>query len=269
MPSRSVALAGVVSLITAFGLAGCGGGAESASPWRGEPEFSIHLNDLKLAEQASLQLSDFPSGWTVQFFHAGDEYFWPEIGRCVDFSDLVVTGESYPSDEFTPAREAESSRSYVVLFQESADAASAFERLAPGHIADCVVDKILDRAEKYPLHGILGLDRSLLSARARETSFALLKRPSHAIRVEVVGPRPFGVAGTSVEECNNTIWVDYVFIRVGRAVVMLVFRSVQRLYDPEPLDFSFSFTCNIYEFPGQLGIELAETVAKRALRTPS
>lgn len=258
--STPKAVYALLAVSAAFALAGC---RDQSSSWRGEPHYSIDARDTKRAYRASLHLSDFPNGWTIQFAHGLASYFWPEISGCADFSELTVTGESYPSDEFTPGREVESARSYVTFFRTRTDARKALNELSKKRFDNCVANKLVKRTQNYPLNGILDFNANILSARVDAISIPAVADEGRGIQVNVIEPQRIGYAGTPVAECNPVVWIDYVFVRSGRIVAMLALRSVRQPSNTHPFSFGYSAVCKLDRFPDALKQELMRKVAGR------
>lgn len=234
-------------VITGLLAASCGGGGDTDATAGSEtPAGDVDDNsgedggsaeDQKIAENALLTLSDFPSGWQQKPAEEDEdeddeeEEQQREIAECLgaDYDDLYGNdgGGEADSPTFLGPDEEEISNSVGVSDSESR-VTENYELLTSDKGVDCLTGTLADAMEKAIKDGgEAELDGEVT---ANRMSFGSYGDATTAFRVTV----PVAAEGFSAE-----VYVDFVVVRIGRAIVTV---NAVSLFDPFDSDTLADFT---------------------------
>jgi len=195
MTTRAPLLLAVLALATLLGACGGGSGADAPS-------------DAAIARGSLLRLGDLPSGWTAQ--KAGET-----TGRCDTIEaakrkvSARVTSPTFSRNETTVAS------GTVYLFADAAAASTAFRSLTSQQTRECIAD--------------------VLRSGLAKTSTARFGKPRTGdLAVGSVGDDRAAARLTlpaTDEGVHVRLFVDVVYVRVGRGVEIELFSAAPRPFD--------------------------------------
>jgi hypothetical protein len=193
-----------VAAAALVGLGACGGGGSSSAGTKASP-----TGDKTLADKIVLKKTDLPPGWTAQA-HAADPTQAAavrQLGECLGAGDPAAhTSALVNSDDFSKGQGMNISADVRVVQtddQASADLAGLQSAKANGCLQQALEPLLKERLPS-------GLTPSNLSV--QQLVFPTLKDGTAAHQASFTIP----LAGTSVP-----VYVDFVFIRAGRAELTL------------------------------------------------
>jgi len=197
----------VAAAAAAVVLAGCGGddGGADASPQ--DPQAQ------ELARPGLLRLDDFPAGWMATPADEDDD----NDNEC--YSDAMKPLGSVDSESFSSDSNAQASNS-VGVFTDEDGAAAALAVVRDSEVHKCLRDLIAEGIAKDAAEG---------DAEVVDMAFGPLSVPQYgddqaALRLEMtVQSGPF----------TPTLYLDVVFVQVGRAVSAYEFVDVLSPFDDD------------------------------------
>lgn len=217
-----------------FGLVGCSSGSDdsSGSPAKEDPRSADQLaSDRAAATDALLVLRDFPSGWAAEERDANDEEgpdLDEETAVClgVDVPLLADNAVSVKSDTFT--KDEAEVEADISIQATKAEADASVEILTNPKLRSCLQDsfrKSTEYAVKNPSDGEeLPEGFELGEATVADLNFPDIGDDSRTFRLSV----PVSAGGLELE-----VFLDLVFVRVGRATGILTFVDVLSPFDEE------------------------------------
>jgi len=205
LASRITGLLTVAALV----LVGCGGADQTPTATPTATPTVQKAAERELAKQSTLQLEDFPSGWT----QLDDEEHSPSICRTVEDvkkqTTARVTAPSFAHGSNTQVQNT------IYLFADEQRAADAFELLTSEDTRGCYV-QVVTKA----FSGTAGL--KVGKAQSGRLSVEPLGDDRDAARITV----PITAKGVDVD-----VVVDIVFVRAKRGMTLTLFIDLGAPFD--------------------------------------
>lgn len=217
-------LAGLIAIALAvIALVGCGGSTKTVTTTAphntteqpattGTTPATTPEEDKRIATDASLKLSDFPSGWQQKdsTTESNDE------AKCPGWEAAKAAASAQQkSPSFTKVGEGVTST--VLIFSDASSATRAFDQASGEGDRRCLADEITKAAKSAKEEGV-----EYGEITSGRVSMAPVGDQSAVSRFTI----PIKASGLSVESV-----IDQVFARVGRGVAYLAFADIASPFD--------------------------------------
>ncbi len=233
----------LVALLSVVAAA-CGGGstnsAQSTTTSTSAKSTGQNVEaDKAAAKAASLNLSDFPAGWTSQppSDNSSSQDLTAQLAKCLGVSqaDLTKAPASYDAPTFSESNSNNSASSNVGYRATAADEQSAFAIVSGSKVPDCLttaVAAVINEAIQHPTDpsDTLPAGAKVGTTTVSPMSFPQFGEKSVAYQVKV----PISYSSLSIDA-----YVDIIYSIKGRAGVAMEFEGVT---DPFPVDQAEHYT---------------------------